>query len=624
MTLINNKFFKEVRIMRKLFLTLAVLLCLAVIATPPAMAVGTAVSTTISNQAYGDYKDANGNDMARAYSNTVTITVAQVYAVRLNPTSAASSGGNELPVYYASKLYNDGNGPDTQTFTVTSTGGTWAPTSYTVYHDVNDNGVFDGPDQIIAPSGGNYTTASIAADGYFPIIIAVLTPNNTTAPNGESNQSTLTTTSNGDPTKTTSAIATTTILAAVISSAKAHTGTTYRPGDQVTWTVTMSNTGSSTATTISAIDVVPTDVTFVPGSIEVNYNDTGWASRNDACGDGPDTCYDAANHRILIPGDGNPSPFNLPPLANYKIRIRVTINAGVPWNTTVSNYAQTTYHSGASTITINSNTDSFIVQQLAGISMTKVSVNKSGNPSDVITYRFDVTNAGNKTDSFDLTTNSSNGWTWAYWVDTDNNGTGDTLLTDTNGNGTVDTGNILQAGVIHLVAVATIPAGRSNGTTDVLTVTGTSYADVTKTANVQWTTTVTAPILAIAKELVLVHHTANIGGSVPADCVPTNKATGAGCSYYPGSVVTYQITATNNGAGNATNLILTDMIPANMTYKTSTIRAGNTVGTLTARSDAADGDGGRFEGGAVISGAGTTINLGPAATWVVEFQATIN
>jgi len=57
--------------MRKLFFTLTVLLLLTVIAAPPAMAVGTLAGTAISNQAYADYKDANGNAMTRVYSNTV-------------------------------------------------------------------------------------------------------------------------------------------------------------------------------------------------------------------------------------------------------------------------------------------------------------------------------------------------------------------------------------------------------------------------------------------------------------------------------------------------------------------------------------------------------------------------
>ena len=43
--------------MRKLFLTLAILLLIAVIATPSAMAIGTASGTAITNQAFGDYQD---------------------------------------------------------------------------------------------------------------------------------------------------------------------------------------------------------------------------------------------------------------------------------------------------------------------------------------------------------------------------------------------------------------------------------------------------------------------------------------------------------------------------------------------------------------------------------------
>lgn len=619
--------------MRKLFLTIVALLFFTIVATPPAMAVGTAVNTTISNQAYGDYKDANGNEMARVYSNTVTITVAQVYGLNITPPTTSLSGTNSTAVYFPGRVYNTGNGSDTYSISWATTAG-WTPTSVAMYQDNGIIGTYEpGIDTLISPTvpGGNtYLTGSIAADAYGAVIMAVGVPDINNAPNGSSNTITVTVVSNGDNSKLMTATCTTTVLAAVISSVKSHTAVsgTYRPGDVVSWTVTMTNTGSASADAIGAVDVLPTDVTFVPGSIEVNFNDTGWASRNDACGDGPDACYDSGNRRILIPGDSNPSQYTLPAGANYKVRIRVTINAGVPWNTTINNTAQTTYTSGQSTITINSNTDSFVVQQLAGITMTKVSTNKSGNPSDVITYRFDVTNAGNKTDSFDISTNSSNAWTWAYWVDVDNNGVsgtdGDYLLTDTNGNGIVDTGDLLQGGVIHLLAVATIPAGRSNGTTDTLTVTGTSYADATKTANVQWTTTVTAPVLAITKELVRVVHPEGVLNYSESPCTPANKSTGAGCSYYPGSVVTYQITATNNGAGNLTNLVITDPIPANMTYKTGTIRAGTSVGTLSARTDEADGDGGRYDGGAIMSGTGSTINLGPGATWVVEFQATIN
>ena len=67
--------------MRKIFLTFAVLLLTAVVAAPEAMASGTLAGTAISNQAYADYKDANGNAMTRVYSNTVTTTVSRVAGV---------------------------------------------------------------------------------------------------------------------------------------------------------------------------------------------------------------------------------------------------------------------------------------------------------------------------------------------------------------------------------------------------------------------------------------------------------------------------------------------------------------------------------------------------------------
>ncbi|HON59067.1 MAG TPA: hypothetical protein PLT45_05975 [Smithella sp.] len=638
--------------MRKLFFsTLAVLLLIAAVATPPAMAVGTAVGTTISNQAYGDYKDANGNDRPRVWSNTVTITVAQVYGLNITPPTSSNSGGNAQTVYFPGKVYNLGNGSDTYTISWDSTGGTWSPTSVAMYADVNDNGVYDaGTDTLIEPTvpGGNsYLTGAIAADAYASVIMAVVVPDNATAPDGSQNVITVTVTSNGDSSKTQQATCTTTVSAAVISAVKSSAvsvvpGTTtpkatptFRPGDEVMWTVTMTNTGSATAEAIRAVDVMDANTTFVTGSLEVRFVypagsiDTGWMPRTQACSSSSEACFDSATKTILIPGNGViPSPHYLPPGATYYVRARTTINAGVSWDTTISNVANITYTSGDNTINVNTNTASFTVEQLAGITMTKISVNKSGNPGDQIVYRFDVTNAGNKTDSFDLTTNSSNGWTWAYWLDVDNNGVpgtdGDYLLTDTNGNGTVDTGNLAQSGVVHLLAVATVPAGRADGTTDTLTVTGTSFADATKTASLQWTTTVTAPVLAITKELVRVVHPAGVPNYSESPCTPTNKQTGAGCSYYPGSVVTYQITATNNGTGNLTHLVLVDQIPANMTYVTGTIRAGDTVATLTPKTDAADGDGGQYDSGAVMSGLGSTINLGPTATWVVEFQATIN
>ena len=134
----------------------------------------------------------------------------------------------------------------------------------------------------------------------------------------------------------------------------------------------------------------------------------------------------------------------------------------------------------------------------------------------------------------------------------------------------------------------------------------------------------TAPYLVITKELVYVSHTANIGGSVPANCTPTNKLTGAGCTYYPGSTLTYQVTARNTGSGHATAVIIADTIPGNTTYVAGSIRTGETVALLTGKTDVNDGDDGTYDGLSVIAGGTNGFTLGQNATRVLEFKVTIN
>jgi len=125
--------------MRKLFLTLAVLLLLAVIAAPPAEAAGTLAGTSISNQAYADYKDANGNNMTRVFSNTVTVTVSQVAAVAIDPATGSQSVNANATITYLVQLFNHGNAPDSQTFSY-ATSGDWTPDSVKMYgiQDVQD------------------------------------------------------------------------------------------------------------------------------------------------------------------------------------------------------------------------------------------------------------------------------------------------------------------------------------------------------------------------------------------------------------------------------------------------------------------------------------------------------
>jgi uncharacterized repeat protein (TIGR01451 family) len=625
--------------MRKLFLTIVALLFMAIVAAPPVMAVGTVAGTAISNQAYGDYKDANGNDMTRVYSNTVTMTVSQVAAVAIDPPTGSQAVKHGDVITYLVQLFNHGNGPDSQTFSYVSSGD-WTPTSVKMYYDLNNNHIYDAGDILLTETSPNtfktVTTGGapvlIVPDDDYDVIMEVTVPSSGLLDN-QYNTIIVTTASDFDPTKTATGTYTSTVQAATISMVKSHTPTgnpTYvKPGDEITYTVAMTNTGSGTASAINAEDIIPTTVTFKPGSIEVKApGDADFSPRNDACNDGPDACYDSTNHRIKIPGNSDPSPYSLTSGQVYYVRIKVTVNAGVPVSTAITNQASATYTTGSYTASVQSDGDTVLVANLAGIDLSTTAANKTGNPSDQIVYPFTATNNGNADDKINITTASTAGWTWVIWRDVDGDGLpgtdGDYILTDTNADGTVDTGTLSQHGSVALLAVATIPAGTANGTTDVLTLSGSSVNDPTKTDSLNWTTTVKAPVLHMTKAITDVQ--APSGGAHCTPTTPTGGNDGYPCTIVPGSVITYQVTTTNSGNGNATAVVITDIIPLHTTYVAGSIKTGTTTGSLISRTDATDGDGGRHDSGsnAVIAGGAGNLNIGASGTWVVEFKVTVN
>jgi len=76
---------KSTKLLKNLAGTLAMfcfLLIVSIIVPAEVLAAGTVAGTVISNQAYADYKDSNGNAMTRVFSNTVTTIVTQVAAIQ--------------------------------------------------------------------------------------------------------------------------------------------------------------------------------------------------------------------------------------------------------------------------------------------------------------------------------------------------------------------------------------------------------------------------------------------------------------------------------------------------------------------------------------------------------------
>jgi len=580
----------------------SILVCLLVV-VPRASAEGTAAGSSITNQAYADYNDDNGNALSRVFSNIVTTVVSQVAGVDVLPPAETLTEANGNTVYFDFDIENTGNGADVFDFTYAVSSG-WTPTSVSFYHDANGDGLFDGGDTLIGTGAGPFSTdtlvsgSTIPADGQYPIIMAATIPDATAAPDASTSVVTVTATSQLDGTVTDTGTYTAQVANAVITAVKTSSVSPAPavPGSVTTYTITLTNTGTTAGETTLVNDPVPVGMSYVAGSIEVD----GVAKTDAADGDNADFNSTVANAAYIDVGTIAAGG------ASVVITFQTVVDADVTTGASIQNQANISYTSGGTPVNITTNAAGVKVTDAPGVDLTASTTIQSGDPGDTITYPVTVTNTGNLSDVIGITYTSSVGLTWDLWYDANDDGIagndGDYLLTDTDGDAVVDTGTIPQDGTAAILATTTVPPGTSDGTTDTLVVTGTSSVDTgvsDTTGNL--TTTVTAPVLSIVK-------TVSPTGPQP-----------------PGTELTYTITTTNSGSGVATSVIVTDVRPTYTSYKAGSILTGSSAATLVGRTDAADGDGGEFDSGSSAVVAGSAGNsVGPGGTYVVRFTVTID
>ncbi len=145
-----------------------------------------------------------------------------------------------------------------------------------------------------------------------------------------------------------------------------------------------------------------------------------------------------------------------------------------------------------------------------------------------------------------------------------------------------------------------------SGTVPVTTTVGTGPNDTADTT----TTTFSGPDISITKE-------------VSTDGGATFAASGTGA---PGDTLTYRITVSNGGAGDATSVVITDPMPLYTTYTAGTAKSNTTATTYadvgnTVLTDAADADPYDFTGTTATLSVGT---LTAGSTSVLFYQVTID
>jgi len=556
-----------------LLIMLAILISAGWVST--AYAAGTEAGTVIQNVATVNYKDDNLNALPSVSSDPTTArtTVAQVYGVDVLPNTGSGAALAGETITYPVTITNTGNGNDTIDLTANSSNGYTA----NIYYDANVDGVLQ---QSEIDAGTITNTGQLPADGTYSIIATVDVPADAT--DGTTDTLTVTATSQTDGTVTDTGTYTTTVSAAVLDVQKTQDVNNPKPGDTITYTITYTNSGTVASTnSVVLTDPIPSDATFVTGSITIDGN-----SKTDASGD--DEAEFSSNIVTANIGDVAPG-------GSGTLGFKVKVNDGVAAGTNIVNTVTANYEdpAGNPQTPVLANTPPAAVAQSASVDIEQ-SASKFADPGDQVVYGFSVTNTGNDYDLFNGQIVSSIGLTWGFYVDANANGVfdnGDSPGTDSDGDGAPDTGTLAPGETKYYLAIATIPAGTSDQTVDTTTLTAISDFDNTVTDSITLSTTVTAPSLTITKAV-----------------SPTGDQP-------PGTELTYTITVNNTGTGNAQNVIVTDSIPSFTNYVSNSV----TVQGI-AKTDDIDGDHVSVVGGVVKVQIGT---MGPGGSRTITFKVNI-
>lgn len=228
-----------------------------------------------------------------------------------------------------------------------------------------------------------------------------------------------------------------------------------------------------------------------------------------------------------------------------------------PAGTSISNQASATYSDASGiTRTVTSNVVQTTVQQIASLTLAANGA-QNATPGSVVYYPHTLTNTGNGTDTFNLTTSNAGGFSMASVQIFADNGSG----TPT-GPAITSTGALAAGGIFKFIVVGTLPGTATAAQTNTITVTGTSVFDPTKVqSNTDVTTATTNAVVTLTKS--------------------ASVSSGAA-----GTAITYTLTYTNTGNSTATAVAITDILPAGLTYT-----AGSARWSVTGATALSDGGG---------------------------------
>jgi len=589
------------------FLIVAIVL-LGMVATVTAAGALTPAGTAITNQATGNYQDANLNDMTEVLSNEVSTIVSQVGGIDVSPISGANTISAFGSTVYSVTVTNAGNGTDSYNLSALQGALTGTGTfSINIYEDTDASGDWDAGDQIIS------VTPSILMSNSYTFFVRVSDGTASGALEGDTHRADVTVTSVKYPAKTLTGEYTSTVAAADLQVTTSTLGEPDPiPGDLLTLEMCFENQGSSSAFNVAFVSAIPSSVSFKTGSIVV----ATVAQDDDATIGGIPLLVDNGDYNISTTGAVTGTFPEITSGTTVCVSFQVIVVEDLADGTDITFAPDVTFDDGASgsypplapsvpTVTVTTTFGVTLVYD--PLSTKAVGISYTGDPGDTWEYPIIVTNTGSHTDNFDLTYANVgvDFMTWEFYaVDVDGAATGTAIIV---------TGNMLSDAALDLIAIGTITAGTPDLSQDVSTLKSASKADVAGVPPANGTASATSNVTAPA----IIQGTGGLSKVVS----PLGEQP-------PGATLTYTIRVVNGGSGDAKNVVVTDNVPANTTYVSGSLTMGTTGGILTAVTDESptsgvnpDSDGGASDGSIVTFTFGTLAASGDKS---MTFQVVID
>jgi uncharacterized repeat protein (TIGR01451 family) len=267
--------------------------------------------------------------------------------------------------------------------------------------------------------------------------------------------------------------------------------------------------------------------------------------------------------------------------------------AGTPAGTSIKNVAKMTYKdlSGASFDTLFSDTASVTVEQIAGVTLTPTGTLKYSSDSMWVYFPHTVTNTGNGTDSYNLSSADSASWLSNVVFDTDGDGVWDTGETTP----VTSISNLMADSTYKIIVRLFVPNNTVSALLDTIRTSVTStFVDPGPNPYPTQSAWVRDSIRTRVTQISL------------------NKTNDNGTPS-PGDTIEYTINYTNNGTGTGEGATLYDTLDANVTYLPGTINVVSGGGSANHSS-----------GVVTWSNIGNAGDIYAGATGQLKFKVTVN